>query len=149
MRFWSRNLTRQPGMGITYENLESPVIHDSEYGLWKAGRPCPDFQIKIPGSPDDGKWFYQAVEYGKFRVLVSGEHSGDFGKFNDLVVWHKLVNREKGQQTVLNGESSSTYLTDIVKADDEFAVVVRPDMYIAYAGTVAGATAYLEEIFAN
>lgn len=135
-------------MGITYDGLESPVIRESETGLWKAGRPCPDFELKVPGSTEEGKWFYQTVEYGKFRVLVSGDHGGNFGKFNDLVAWHKLAPNVDGPAD-LNGEAAATFLTDIVKAGEEFAVVVRPDMYLAYAGTVAGATEYLSEIFAN
>lgn len=135
-------------MGIAYDNLESPAIRESETGLWKAGNPCPDFEIKIPGSPEEGKWFYQVIEYGKYRVLVSGDHGGNFGKFNDLVAWHKLVPKADGRRD-LNGESASTFLTDIVKTGEEFAVVVRPDMYIGYAGTVAGATDYLSEIFTN
>ncbi|KAI1969396.1 hypothetical protein LOZ53_006719 [Ophidiomyces ophidiicola] len=138
--------TQYVGMGIAYHDLDSPAIRESEISIWKAGRACPDIQMTVPGNLKS-QYLYSMVTYGKYLVLVAGDHGGHFDSFNDLVRWLRILPKVDGQNYHLNGESASSYLSDIVKEGENYAVVVRPDMYIAYAGPVDTAREYLGEIF--
>ncbi|KMU75794.1 FAD monooxygenase [Coccidioides immitis RMSCC 3703] len=135
-------------MGIAYHDLGSPAVRESEVGIWKAGRACPDILLTTPGA-SESRYLYSIVTYGKYMVLVAGDHGGHFNTFKSLVRWLRILPKADEQNCHLNGESELSYLAEVVKEGENYAIVVRPDMYIAYAGTAEGATEYLAEIFVS
>ncbi|WEW55603.1 hypothetical protein PRK78_001034 [Emydomyces testavorans] len=143
-----RNASYITGMGVGYHDLGSPAIRESEVGIWKAGRACPDIPLTVPGA-SEAQYLYSMVTYGKYLVLVAGHHGSHFNSFTDLVRWLRILPIVEEQNYHLNGESASSYFADVVKEGENYAVVVRPDMYIAYAGTAEGAAEYLAEFFAD
>ncbi|EAS34804.3 FAD monooxygenase [Coccidioides immitis RS] len=143
-----KNANYITGMGIAYHDLGSPAVRESEVGIWKAGRACPDILLTTPGA-SESRYLYSIVTYGKYMVLVAGDHGGHFNTFKSLVRWLRILPKADEQNCHLNGESELSYLAEVVKEGENYAIVVRPDMYIAYAGTAEGATEYLAEIFVS
>lgn len=135
------------GMGITYSGLESEIVQESGTGAWKAGNPCPDFDLVAAGDSTP-KRLYSSVPYGNFLFLVKGDITDHVGKFGKLVTDIKLVPTNAIQGST-GGDKALVYGTDFVADDDSFtAAVVRPDMYVGYSGSVDGAVKYLEQLIA-
>lgn len=134
------------GMGITYSGLESEIVQEGGTGAWKAGNPCPDFDLVVAGDSTP-KRLYNAVKYGSFLFLVKGDITDHVGKFGKLVTDIKLVPKHAIEGSA-GGDKALVYATDFVADDDSFtAAVVRPDMYVGYSGSVDGAVKYLEQLF--
>ncbi|KPM39945.1 hypothetical protein AK830_g6626 [Neonectria ditissima] len=131
-----RNAAYITGMGVSYDGLSSPLIKESEHGIWKAGHRCPDIVMK-PASGSESTRLYSKASYGKFLVLFIGKHpesAFDYGSVADS--YHILPADEQLEQAQA-GEIQATaagkrFTADWVKAEDSFVVVVRPDMYIGY-----------------
>lgn len=138
-------------MGVSYDGMASPLIKESEHGIWKAGHRCPDIVVK-PVSGAESTRLYTEISYGKFLVLLIGKHpesAFDYGSVADL--YHILPSNDLSEPS---GEAqsqlsvSNRFTADWVKADDSFVVVVRPDMYIGYVtGGDDSWSQYLAELF--
>ena len=122
---------------MSYDGLGSELISESERGIWKAGRRCPDIYLSQAGG--DTKRLYSMLSYGKFLVLAIGTRQGCHRYFTDVCTHFTLL-PEVPAQGEANGHSKKTsvednvFSSDIVTKDDTFVVVIRPDMYIGYVG---------------
>lgn len=163
-----RNASYITGMGIAYDWVGSELIQQPSGDkttsqlppCWVAGRRCPDLHLVPVGGQDGGARVYSLAEYGKYIVFLFGEANLE----TDTTTWPAAASNatfykvlpnapdtgvvlKKGVYTVsepaavADGSGSSSGL-------DSFAVVVRPDMYIGYAGVGDGWKSYLAEIFA-
>ncbi|EEP78012.1 conserved hypothetical protein [Uncinocarpus reesii 1704] len=122
-----KNASYITGMGVAYNDLGSPAIRESEVGIWKAGRACPDIPLIVPGTSEI-QYLYKMVTYGKYLALVAGDCGGHLDNSKELVRWLRILPKVEGLKYHLNGESASSYLTDVVKEGDNYVVVVRPDI---------------------
>lgn len=164
------------GMGINYRDCGSSEIlvhhqhQGSEKGPWKAGYPCPDFDVTQVGdaTTTHHQRFYTRTSYGSYLLLTAGNatmddtnldhhrHDRDGGAahaFGPLVTRIRLVPQKRvtaaSVDTHATDGGSLIYATNFVSSEDSFAAVVRPDMYIAYVGTAEGAAEYLGQIFCS
>ncbi|WQF82288.1 Putative FAD-binding domain, FAD/NAD(P)-binding domain superfamily [Colletotrichum destructivum] len=135
------------GMGVAYDGTGSPLVHESSHGIWTAGRRCPDVLLAPVSAVSGGepKRLYELVssQYGKHLVLRVG---GQPGASRDPSAGVRLFNikpqqAEEETRTTSTGagdspaeSSSSTFTAEWAADDDNFTVVVRPDMYIGYVG---------------
>ncbi|GKT87589.1 FAD monooxygenase [Colletotrichum tofieldiae] len=138
------------GMGVSYDGTGSPLIHESSRGIWTAGRRCPDVLL-TPASASEPRRLYELVagKYGKHLVLRIGRPSNGAALSGDLeelarlfnVVPHQAESRRAGVDGSPAAEAQFT--ADWAADDDDFTVVVRPDMYIGYVGQGEGWRDYL------
>lgn len=115
-------------MGVSYDGLGSELITESERGLWKAGKRCPELFLKRSGT-EEAIRLYSMLNYGNYLILSVG------GSGN-----HEYKGQLSGPSTQLRllppgsaSESSddSVFISELVSSDDNFTVIVRPDMYIS------------------
>ena len=133
-------------MGVTYNEFNSPLVVSSEVGIWKAGFRCPDVEI-TPSTGGDSRWLYTEAVYGKYLVLAVGNSQlADVG-FHDHTYRFDIVSESTSAEGTKHHSNSKSFTADWVGMDDSFVVLVRPDMYVAYAGEVEGAQAHLRELF--
>ncbi|KAH0593056.1 hypothetical protein MHUMG1_09303 [Metarhizium humberi] len=120
------------GMGINYGDCGSELVEESGTGAWKAGYPCPDFDVVIPGETDAQR-LYSLTTYGNFIFLVVGHVGHSLGTFRHLVTNIRLVPKHTHPIRV-NGNATRgrpvVYATNFVSDEDSFCAVIRPDMYI-------------------
>lgn len=155
------------GMGVAYDGLGSPLVVESERGIWKAGRRCPDVEMQFCGPDDpelarDSFRLYQAVRvfgYGHFLLLVIGNQSHaapalehQFG--GEVAIAVTLVWPGAIPSLTVSSEQGGflyprewSFVTDAVGPHDSFMVVVRPDLYIGYVGDKDGLLDYMANIF--
>ncbi|KAI9172557.1 Aromatic hydroxylase fmpF [Paramyrothecium foliicola] len=133
-----RNAGYITGMGVSYHDMLSPLVADSSHGIWKAGYRCPDVVLRALGG-DKPSWLYSEVEYGKFVVLFIGKPKTLPEEYGHLAVGFSIVPAEPRSGKADNSKEVlakiSSFAADWVATEDGYAVVVRPDMYIGYAGT--------------
>ncbi|KAK8077075.1 FAD binding domain containing protein [Apiospora saccharicola] len=150
------------GMGVAYDGLGSPLVVESERGLWKAGRRCPDLAMQLCGTQPPGmeldtcrlygvaRKFY----YGLFLLLVIGHQSHAAPDLQQQFSWIAntvtlVCSGAVPSLTVPSKLSGLPYagdwsfVTDVVGPDDSFIVVVRPDLYIGYVGDKDGLLSYM------
>ncbi|KAI8960216.1 FAD binding domain-containing protein [Daldinia sp. FL1419] len=138
------------GMGVSYDGIGSELIADSERGIWKAGRRCPDIQLCRDGTEEVLR-LYSIISYGKYLVLFIGR-SGTAQSLGDVCTYFVLRDRNSVQDPTnghgngLQGEAH-VFSSDVVTAEDDFTVVVRPDMYIGYVGNGDGWKQYLGQVY--
>ncbi|KZL84342.1 fad monooxygenase [Colletotrichum incanum] len=138
------------GMGVSYDGTGSPLIHESSRGIWTAGRRCPDVSL-TPASDEEPKRLYDLVssKYGKHLVLKIGRRSNGpalSGGLQELVrLFNVVPHQAEPRRTGVDGSpaTDSFYTADWAADDDDFTVVVRPDMYIGYVGQGDGWRDYL------
>ena len=142
-------------MGVSYDDLGSPLIQSSDHSIWRAGERCPDVIISSKSASDSTR-LYTEVSYGKFLVLSIGQ-ALDSSSYGPGVASYKILpttsSDTASQKTeALNGYKlglSKEFEADWVNPDDAFTVVVRPDMYIGFVGAdEADCKAYLDGVFA-
>ncbi|EXF83450.1 uncharacterized protein N0V96_001292 [Colletotrichum fioriniae] len=132
------------GMGVSYDGTGSPLIQEApSQGIWTAGRRCPDVFL-TPASGEEPKRLYDLVagKYGKHLVLKIGRQSNGPALGDGLQDLTRLFtvaphNAETPRTTAVSEDSSSpetSFSAEWAKDDDDFTVVVRPDMYIGYVG---------------
>lgn len=116
------------GMGVSYDGLDSELITESEKGLWKAGKRCPELFLKRFGTEETIR-LYSMLNYGNYLILSVGGNGH-----------HEYTGQLSGPSTQLRllppgsaSESSgdSVFISELVSSDDDFTVIVRPDMYIS------------------
>lgn len=137
-------------MGVSYDDLSSPLITESECGIWKAGNRCPDVLL----TPQEGgpeTWLYSVVSYGKYLLLSIGKHQEVDSKYSELVSPIEIFPSSTPNTTPPVTETSaflkSTVFTAGWASNEPIAIIVRPDMYIGYVGTDDGWKAYLADLF--
>ena len=130
------------GMGVAYDKTGSALIEESEYGIWKAGKRCPDIEISSGGSAD-GIRLYSTIVYGQFSIMSIG---------NPLKqTWPELP-VTLARYTVLppgqGGDSSIglTFTSTDVRPGERYVAVARPDTYLGYVGSEEGAISYVSRI---
>jgi len=129
------------GMGISYECLSSTLIHESQRGIWRAGYRCPDVPL-IHYNSGEEKWLYDLVAYGSFLVLSMGERHRNYNglgassRQNLMTVYNILpATSTNDQPPGTEDNEGQVFRARWLQGDDNFVVVVRPDMYV---GLVAG-----------
>ncbi|KAF5510237.1 3-hydroxybenzoate 4-monooxygenase [Colletotrichum siamense] len=138
------------GMGVSYDGTGSPLVEGTTAGFWTAGRRCPDVYLTPSSSEQEPKRLYELVagKYGKHLVLKIGrqEASGaaPANGLKDVARFFRVIPHKAEPRTTTDPEdSSSVFSAEWVGEDDEFVVVVRPDMYIGYVGQGEGWKEYL------
>lgn len=131
-------------MGVAYDAIGSPLVTESEQGIWKAGRRCPDVVLQSAEQTEPQR-LYSTVRYGKFLVIsLGGPLQNSWSEFQDKVKPYCIV--PTGQS--LSGAVKSgapTFECEQVKPDEKLVVVVRPDMYIGYVGTEEDSKSFLSK----
>ncbi|KAF9878656.1 FAD binding domain-containing protein [Colletotrichum karsti] len=136
------------GMGVSYDGTGSPLVQGSTQGIWTPGRRCPDVYL-TPSSEQEPKRLYDllAGKYGKHVVLKIGRQETDgpapADGLKDVARFFRVTPHNAETRTTSIEDSSSLFSAEWVGSDDEFVVVVRPDMYIGYAGQGEGWKEYL------
>lgn len=129
-------------MGVSYDSVGSELITESERGLWKAGKRCPEIFVSRPGDEKTVS-LYSKFKYGNFLILWVGGKGRTQPSANSNETHFNLL------PSGANGaDSEGTVLTsEVIQPDDDFVVVVRPDMYIGYVGQGKGWEEYLAQVF--
>ncbi|KAL7621635.1 hypothetical protein AAE478_008962 [Parahypoxylon ruwenzoriense] len=141
------------GMGVSYDGVGSELIAESEQGIWKAGKRCPDVWLTRIVTGEVVR-LYSMVSYGKYLIFAVGGREGFQSLFKDICVYFTLLSKSStytgtnGQDVEPNGEAS-IFSSEFVTSEDNFVVVVRPDMYIGYVGEGDGWSEYLEQLYAS
>ncbi|KAI0850713.1 FAD binding domain-containing protein [Daldinia vernicosa] len=139
-------------MGVSYDGIGSELIEDSEQNIWKAGKRCPDIQLVGVGT-DEAIRLYSITSYGKYLVLFVGE-SGVPQSFRDVCT-NLILRTSDSEQAPVNSHSDGSqdeariFSSDVVTTQDNFTVVVRPDMYIGYVGKGEGWKQYLGQLYVS
>ncbi|KAI1483497.1 FAD binding domain-containing protein [Daldinia eschscholtzii] len=138
------------GMGVSYDGIGSELIQESEQSIWKAGKRCPDIQLVCDGT-DNVIRLYSIASYGKYLVLFVGG-SEVVQAFEDICTYIILRPSSSVQTPVIghnNGfqDEARIFSSDAVAINDDFTVVVRPDMYIGYVGKGDGWKQYLGQLY--
>ncbi len=136
----SANLSRYAtGMGVSYDNLGSSIVIESDRGIWKAGKRCPDILVSRAGIHDAEQRLYSTIPYGKFVILQLGTARTPISSFEEEAVHFNLLPR--GAQYQKTDDPTETWLSDeqvfppnVKSGEDGLVVIVRPDLYIAYVG---------------
>ncbi|KAI0169582.1 FAD binding domain-containing protein [Hypoxylon sp. FL1284] len=158
------------GMGVSYYSIGSPLVVESERGIWKAGRRCPDLTLISPrlaeGQPQKRQRIYSVARYGQFLMLDIGG-SKDAGQaleryrpMADVLTLKRAASCAANGDRDTNGSAVGSGLangqddhhcqifeSDLVTSDESFTVVVRPDMYIGYVGDNEGVLGYMSRVF--
>ncbi|CAI6049547.1 unnamed protein product [Clonostachys chloroleuca] len=157
-----RNAGYTTGMGVSYQDMNSPLVVESTHSFWTAGKRCPD--VEVTDAPH-GKThrLYSAVEYGNYALLFVGKHPEGRVGYEKVASCYSILSRssddtapvpqgsgEAGEQTLSREAGGKLFEADSVTQEDSFVVVVRPDMYIGYVGTdEQGWKSYLDELFSQ
>ncbi|KAH7305839.1 FAD binding domain-containing protein [Stachybotrys elegans] len=137
-----RNAGYITGMGVSYEGLNSPLVKESSYSFWTAGARCPD--VVVTGSEQPGpSWLYSHVEYGKFIVLSIGQVPHPYMKYQHVLQFISIFasppegsnNPAQGEDRDTHSLSGKMFRADWVLPEDNYIIVIRPDMYIGYIAT--------------
>ncbi|KAF6842779.1 FAD monooxygenase [Colletotrichum musicola] len=139
-----RNAGYITGMGVSYDGSGSPLIEESTHGIWKAGRRCPDVYL-VPSGQQEPKRLYEVLagQYGKHVVLKIGGDSTTPASADGVArVFRVAPHNAEGRTTAADADVVE-FSAEWAKEDDEFVVVVRPDMYIGYVGESEGWKTYL------
>ncbi|KAI0376982.1 FAD binding domain-containing protein [Hypomontagnella monticulosa] len=140
------------GMGVSYDGVGSDLIAESERGIWKAGKRCPDLRLtEIEG--EKATRLYSTLSYGKYLVFFIGGLNDNRLSFENVCSYFILLPSGSAGD-YKNGEGNgfesriNVFSSDVVNTGDHYTVVVRPDMYIGYVGEGDGWKEYLERIYA-
>lgn len=133
-------------MGVSYDALGSELITESDSGLWRAGKRCPELFLNRIGDKQTIR-LYQMLDYGKYLIISVGGSGqpGCSGQFSGVASHLTLLS--PGSATEFSGDK--VFTSEIVKSDDDFIVVVRPDMYIGYVGQGSGWQEYMAQVFVH
>lgn len=129
-------------MGVSYDSVGSELITESERGLWKAGKRCPEIFVARPGDEKTVS-LYSKIVYGKFLVLSIGGKGQLQPKAKSNAVHFNLL--PSGESVASFG--SEVFTSEAIKPEEDFVVVVRPDTYIGYVGQGNGWEEYLAQVF--
>lgn len=132
------------GMGVQYAQLASPLVRESERGVWKAGHRAPD--LWLSGAGGEPVRLYQKLVYGRYLLVVVGATGRavevQSSAFITLLRLTGLKAREVGvQKRGEDVEEEEEVLPEAfgcswVKRGEQYAVLVRPDCYVEFVGDV-------------
>lgn len=139
-------------MGVSYDGIESALISESECGIWKAGKRCPDLELFQPASELPQR-LYSKVPYGKFLILQIGDIPCRRHLSKDVVTYFTIRSPSddtpsSATETEADKSEFDGFRSENVKQGESFLAVIRPDMYVGYVGDEAGADKYLSDILA-
>lgn len=136
-------------MGVCYKGINSPLVTTSHHGIWKAGSRCPDVElVTAPGGKNTT--LYSEVAYGKYIIISVGKHQAISSLFSRLAAMFIQVHPPSQPSAEISnlspiqgllehcshaGKQTKQFTGTWVSDDDSFLVLVRPDMYIAFAGS--------------
>jgi phenol 2-monooxygenase len=130
------------GMGVQYSGLESPLVRESEHGVWKAGYRVPD--LWLSNSEGEAVRLYQTLIYGRYLLVIVGAMSRAVEVQNPaFVALLRLTSlRARGVGVLKRSEDRKekvhpdVFGCSLVKRGEEYAVLVRPDCYVEFVGDV-------------
>ena len=145
------------GMGVSYASLKSPLVVESQKGIFKAGERCPDLWLQEAVSRDTHR-LYSKLVYGRYLLLVINDTTTGFiiGKsvspFLSVMALKPLEAMRAGVANpgCTNPEkprTSNAFGCSWVKEDERYAVLVRPDCYIEVVEKTEKVAAYLDSRF--
>jgi phenol 2-monooxygenase (NADPH) len=147
-------------MGVSYSEFPSPLLRGAEEGIWKPGDRCPDVTLTTASGEDTR--LYATVPYGDFLVLSIGRTMDNMPSgipSTSALTILPLASPNGHTNGATNGRGghanghveNKTFTADWVTEGDASVVVVRPDMYVGYAGkgNDEGWRVYLEDILAK
>ncbi|KAI0483809.1 FAD binding domain-containing protein [Xylaria cf. heliscus] len=127
------------GMGVSYDNLGSSLVIESNQGIWKAGKRCPDILMSRLGCDESKQRLYSMFPYGNFLILQLGAARPPISCFEEEAI--HLTVLPQGEQGQMAEGLKEVWLSDdkifpqnIMSGKDSLVVVIRPDMYIGYVG---------------
>lgn len=168
-----RNASYITGMGVAYDWVGSELVQKNDKmsaqlaPCWTPGLRCPDLHLVPLGKEhDEGARVYSLAEYGKYIIFLFGQANLETEPTTTCpaaaaphATFYKVLRAAQapGQEEVpvfskKNGGAYTVSEPGVVpdggsSRADSFAVVVRPDMYIGYAGQGDGWASYLAEVF--
>ncbi|KAF2019988.1 hypothetical protein BU24DRAFT_419586 [Aaosphaeria arxii CBS 175.79] len=128
------------GMGVKYTGLDSPLVIQSQRSIFEAGYRCPDLWLQTPGAYGASR-LYEKIVYGRFTLLIIGDSpaSRNITSGNILTTFQlRPLSRKK------EDNDEEFFGCALVKEGESYAVLVRPDTYIAQVGEVEELTAYMD-----
>jgi len=141
------------GMGVQYSDLDSPLVRESEKGVWKAGHRAPDLWLHDKKTQDSIR-LYQKMTYGRYMlVLVQSARAVKvlrpgfittlrLDSLRSLGVGMEREPDKDEEKTTCDKEAFGCAW---VKKGEEYAVLVRPDCYVEFVGEVDEGIAYVSE----
>lgn len=145
------------GMGVKYCDLQSPLVVESQKGIFKAGERCPDLWLQEPSTKDASR-LYQKLIYGRYvLLLIDGDAATSRNEvkesaFLQLLPLKPLEALRVGVATIDNPTREDSgeqgyFGCPWVKKSDAYAVLVRPDCYIEYVDERDKVVEHLKERF--
>lgn len=147
-----KNASYITGMGVAYDGAGSELVRaGGREGLacWTAGRRCPD--LPLVGSDGLESRVYSLAEYGKFSVILFGRDNLEAETSWPAVskaAFYKVLPAGSPALTEAPTKGIWSVAEPVVGQDDNFTVVVRPDMYIGFVGEGDSWKSYLAGVFA-
>lgn len=141
------------GMGVHYSDVESPLVHQSEHGVWKAGHRAPDLWLAHPATGDAVR-LYQKLTYGCYFLVLVGAPRNQVQvleeQFATLIRLTGLKAlgvgaRRRDEDAVEEEVHTDAYGCSWVKRGEEYAVLVRPDCFVEFVGGVERVVAYVQK----
>lgn len=139
------------GMGVQYSGLSSPLVQESEHGVWKAGHRAPD--LWLSDRKGDAVRLYQTLIYGRYLLVIVGaaKRAVDIQQPDFLTLLRltslqaKSIGVERSEEVVEEEVHPDAFGCSWVKRAEEYAVLVRPDCYVQFVGTLDEVVGYTEE----
>lgn len=141
------------GMGVQYLGILSPLVRESEYGVWKAGHRAPDLWLDEPRTGEAVR-LYQKFTYGQYVLILIGAAETHIEvQIPELVNIIRLtglkargVGVERRSEDVIEEEVHEDALgCSWVKKGEQYAVIMRPDCYVEFVGKVDEVLKYIDE----
>ncbi|KAF2137130.1 uncharacterized protein K452DRAFT_302277 [Aplosporella prunicola CBS 121167] len=147
-----KNANYITGMGVTYD-ANTPVVQGSPAGIFVPGHRAPDIYLHADESDVEGTRLYQMVSYGKFLVFSLRGQAwcppeapwAEWVETWDVSSKAKL-NRNAVRRFARLSSVGVTKDTPVEIGNADF-VVIRPDMYVGYAGS--DLQGYFDRVFAS
>lgn len=135
-------------MGVAFDGINSPLIIESEHGIWQAGRRCPDIVLRATEHTNETR-LYSTVKYGQFSVLSVGAALNEgWPNLPISLARYTIFSADRSEYRVSCGTISGkglTFESPDVALDERCVAVVRPDMYVGFVGSKAEAISYLSK----
>lgn len=146
-----KNASYITGMGVAYDGLGSELIQAGScetLTCWTPGKRCPD--VHLMGKDGQTSRVYSLAEYGKFGVFLFGKEyleTETTWPAPSNALFYKVL---PAGSPALTGAKKGIWsaIEPVVGDSDNFAVVVRPDLYIAFVGEGDSWKSYLAGVLA-
>ncbi|KAE8149944.1 monooxygenase [Aspergillus avenaceus] len=141
-----RNAGYITGMGVSYPP-GSRLVRESKHGDFIAGQRCPDLHVRNLSEGKDNtqlERLYSIFKYGRFKIFIIGGKANVSSevtqRFSDVAEFWHVHNIP-----CAIGSGLPEYFAEWVQGDEDTVVVIRPDLYVGYAG--AEWQDYLDGVF--